>query len=251
VTSGGTAIFMLSALLLLDWRVGLAVVVGALPVHLVARRYRRQLRQAVRDARRQEGEVSAMLAESLSAAKLVQVLGREAHEKGRMVSATARELSFGLRAADLQARFQPLLTLGTALLTALVLLIAAVRVLQHQLTLGELTLVLVYTRVSLSSVRQLAKLPFQAQKAAVSAERVRDMFARAPVVREPVSPQPVPPGPLEISFEAVSFGYAPGRPVIEDLTWRIPAGTTAALVGPTGVGKTTLLSLLPRLYDPW
>src|SRR5205807_2649139 len=61
----------------------------------------------------------------------------------------------------------------------------------------------------------------------------------------------LPASPLDVSFEDVSFGYVAGREVIKDVSWMIPAGTTAALVGPTGVGKSTLLSLVPRLYDPW
>jgi ATP-binding cassette subfamily B protein/subfamily B ATP-binding cassette protein MsbA len=251
ITSGGTAIFMLVALFLLNRWIGLLVVAGACPVYLAARHYRRHLREAVRDARRQEGEISSILSESLSAAKLVQTLGREDFHSGRLRTATDRGLTFGLRAADLQARVQPLLALSTDLMIAVVLVVSALMVLRKTLTLGELTLVLFYTRSALASARQLAKLPIQSQKSAVSAERLREMFARAPAVREPPHPTALPTGALDISFEGVSFGYLPRRPVFEDLEWRIPAGTTTALVGPTGAGKSTLLSLVPRLYDPW
>jgi ATP-binding cassette subfamily B protein/subfamily B ATP-binding cassette protein MsbA len=251
VTGFGTATFMIGALVWLDWRVGLAVILGSIPVYLIARHSSKQLRRAVRDARRQEGEVTAILAESLSAAKLVQVLGRESHEKRRLVSAASQELAFGLRAASLQARFQPLLGFSTALLTALALLIASLLVLQRRLTVGELTLVLVYTRAALASVRQVAKLPLQAQKAATAAERIGATFARVPTVREPSVPQRLSAGPLDVSFDGVVFGYVSDRPVINGVSWHIRAGSTVALVGPTGAGKSTLLSLVPRLYDPW
>jgi ATP-binding cassette, subfamily B, bacterial len=181
----------------------------------------------------------------------VQVLGREDHELDRMKSATARGLSFNLRVADLQARVDPLLTVSTSLLTALVLLVAAVMVLQHTLSVGQLTLVLAYTRGTYAAIRQLAKMPVQAQKSAVAAERLAETFARETMVREPAHPKPLPWGPLSISFENVTFGYTMKRPVLKEITWQVPTGATVALVGATGTGKTTLLSLIPRLYDPW
>lgn len=249
-TNGATAVLMLLLLLVLDLRLGLIAVVAAVPVYLVSSHYRTRLRKAVKESRREEGEVSAVLSESLSAARLVQVLAREDQELDRLISATARGLTFSLRASDLQARLDPMLTLSTSALTALILLIAAIMVLRHDLTVGQLTLVLAYTRGSFSAIRQLSKVQVQTQKAVVSAERLTDTFGREPSVREPEHPAPLPPGPLSVHFENVTFGYSAKRSQLKDVSWFVPPGKTVALVGPTGAGKTTLLSLLPRLYDP-
>jgi ATP-binding cassette subfamily B protein len=251
VTNIGTALFMAAGLVLLDWRLGAIVLLGSVPVYMLARHYRAQVRSAVRQARKQEGRVSAMLAERLSAAHLVQVFGREEMESDRLAGATQEGLEYGLRATEAQARFQPAVTLATSTVTALTLLVAAVLVLHGSLTVGLLTLALAYTRGAQSALRQLAKLPIQTQKAAVSAERLTETFGRVPDLREPSDPVPLPEGPLDVEFDHVSFGYVEGRPVLNDLTWRIEAGSSVALVGATGAGKSTALALVPRLYDVW
>jgi ATP-binding cassette subfamily B protein/subfamily B ATP-binding cassette protein MsbA len=251
VTNTGTAIFMLGALVVLDWRLGAIVIAGAVPVYLLSRHYRRKVRRAVREARKKDGQVSAMVVETLSAAKLVHVLGREEHEAGRLTDATEEGLVYNLQAGEAQARLLPAVTLMTSGVTALTLLVSALLVVEGSLSLGLMTLALAYTRGSLSSMRQLAKLPVQTQRAVVSAERLAETFAQGIDVRDPAVPQPMPQGPLDVEFDSVTFGYLEGRPVLKDLTWRIEAGSAVALVGPTGAGKTTALALVPRLYDVW
>lgn len=251
VTNAGTAVFMLGALLVLDWRLGAVVIVGSVPVYLLSRHYRIKIRTAVRAARKQDGRVSAMLAEALAAVPLVQVLGQEEHEAERVVDATEEGLIYGIQASEAQARVQPAVTLVTSAATALTLLVAALLVLRGSLSIGLLTLALAYTRGTFSSMRQLAKLPIQVQRAAVSAERLTEVFALGPDVRDPARPKPMPAGSLGVEFDSVTFGYVAGRPVLKDFSWRIEAGSVVALVGPTGAGKSTALALVPRLYDVW
>jgi ATP-binding cassette subfamily B protein/subfamily B ATP-binding cassette protein MsbA len=251
VTNLGTAVFMLLALFVLDWRLGALVIAGSIPVYLLSRHYRIKIRAAVRAARKQDGRVSAMLAEALSAASLVKVLGREKLEADRLVDATEEGLVYGLQATEAQARVEPAVTLVTSAVTALTLLLAALLVLRGSLSIGLLTLALAYTRGTFSSMRQLAKLPIQAQRAMVSAERLAEVFALAPDVRDPVRPKPMPKGPLSVEFDSVTFGYIKDRPVLMDFSWLIEPGSVVALVGQTGAGKSTALSLVPRLYDVW
>ncbi len=251
VTNLGAAVFMLLALFVLDWRLGTLVIAGSVPVYLLSRHYRIKIRTAVRAARKQDGRVSAMLAEALSAAQLVKVLGREEHEAERLVDATEEGLVYGLQATEAQARVQPAVTLVTSAVSALTLLLAALLVLHGSLSIGLLTLALAYTRGTFSSMRQLAKLPIQAQRAVVSAERLVEVFALAPDVRDPVRPKPMPKEPLSVQFDSVTFGYLTGRPVLRDFSWLIEPGSVVALVGPTGAGKSTALGLVPRLYDVW
>ncbi|MHB8617993.1 MAG: ABC transporter ATP-binding protein, partial [Chloroflexota bacterium] len=251
ITNGVTAVSMLALLLVVDWRIGLVVLTSALVAFAVVRRYHVRLRQVSRASRKQEGRVSALLSEVLSVAKLVQAFGREQQENERVRAETATGLDYGLQATEYQARVQPAVTLTTSAVTAAVLLLGGLLALRQSITVGQLILILAYTRGVFAALRQLAKLSARTQRAGVAAERVSDLFARAPAIAEPRQPRRLPGGPLELAFEAVTFGYVPGRPAIHSLTWQVPAGSFVALVGPTGAGKSTLLSLVPRFYDVW
>jgi subfamily B ATP-binding cassette protein MsbA len=130
-----------------------------------------------------------------------------------------------------------------------VLLLGAILTMQQVITVGALTMVLAYTRTTFNALKQLAKLSTQTQKAAVGAERIREIMASQRTITDPSHPRTLSAGPIAISFEQVSFGYIAERPVIRGVTFEVPAGATAALVGPTGAGKSSLLSLVPRFYD--
>lgn len=251
VINGTTAVLMLVLLMVVDLRIGLVALAAAVVIYLLSRHYRVRLREVSRQARRQEGRVNAMLAETLSATKLVQAYGQEAREEGRLRRETEVGLDFGLRAAEFQARVQPLVTLTTALGTAAVLVLGATLTMKQVITIGSLVLVLAYTRGVFNALRQLAKLTTQTQKAAVAAERLDEVLSRAPSIADPPRPRPLPSPPLGVRFADVTFGYSPGKPVIQDVSFEIPAGATLALVGPTGAGKSSLASLVPRFYDVW
>jgi ABC-type multidrug transport system fused ATPase/permease subunit len=249
VTNGGTAIAMLVLLLLVERRIGLLVLAASVLVYVLARQYRTRSRQVAREARKQEGRISAMVVETLGATRLVQAFGREERESRRLHEETEVALNYGLRVAEYQARVQPLTTLATAVATAAVLLLGAILTMQQVITVGALTMVLAYTRTTFNALKQLAKLSTQTQKAAVGAERIREIMASQRTITDPSHPRTLSAGPIAISFEQVSFGYIAERPVIRGVTFEVPAGATAALVGPTGAGKSSLLSLVPRFYD--
>jgi len=249
ITNSGATIVMIALLFQVARPIGLVVLLGTLPVLLLAGHYRIRIKQVSREARKREGKVSAIISESLGAARLVQAYGREAEASDRMHRESEAGLQAALHAGELQARVQPLVELASALLTGLVLVLAATLAIERVITVGQLTLAIAYTRGTLGALRQLAKLSTQTQKAAVGAERLDEIFDRAPVIHDPARPWHLPDGPLSIAFERVTFGYIPDNPVLIDLSWTIPAGASAALVGPTGAGKTTLLSLVPRFYD--
>jgi ABC-type multidrug transport system fused ATPase/permease subunit len=251
VSNGGIALAMVVLLMFVEPRIGLIVLVSSVLVYFLARHYRIRARAVTRAARRQEGRVNAMLAETLSATRLVQAFGREAHEQDRLHRETEAGLDYGLRAGEYQARVQPLVTLTTSIATAVVLLLGATLTMQRALSVGALTMVIAYTRGTFNALKQLAKVSTQTQKASVAAERVGDLLSHAPAISEPPHPAPVPQAPYAIRFDQVTFGYVEGKPAIEGVTLEVPAGATVALVGPTGAGKSSLVSLVPRLYDVW
>ncbi|HYY46996.1 MAG TPA: ABC transporter ATP-binding protein [Candidatus Angelobacter sp.] len=251
ITNAGAAIVMILLLTRVNHWLGFIAVATSLPVILVAGHFRLRIRNVSRQARRQEGKVSALMTEALGAAKLVQAYGGESEAVERLHRETTTSLQYGLEAAEYQARVQPLVGFISSLVTGLMLLAAAIFAMEGSISVGQLTVVLAYTKGTLSALRQLAKVATQTQKASVGADRVHEILSRAPAVQDPIRPRKLPDGPLAIIFDQVTFGYSAENPVLTQVSWHIPAGAAAALIGPSGAGKTTLLSLIPRFYDVW
>lgn len=251
VTNGLLLVFMVGVLAWLDWPMALAAVALTLPMALYARRNTIVMREAMRAARRQEGQVSAMLQESLSSVKLVQAYNREEHESGRLAEVSDLSLSANIRAATLLARLTPSVSLMSAIGYALLIVLGVYRVVSGHLTPGELLVLLSYVRVSQSPIRQLSKLSYSISKAGASLERIGEVLSVEPTVVERPGAEPLAiDSPAAVSFREVTFGYSADRPVLHEVSLEASPGQLVALVGATGSGKSTLLSLLPRFYDP-
>ena len=252
VTNGLTLASMAIVVLWLDWPMGIAGLLLTVPMALYTRRNTTIMRRALRAARRQEGQVSAVLQESLSYVKLVQAYGREEHEAGRLSEASDRSLSANIRAATLLARLTPSVSLMSSVGYALLIVLGVDRVVGGHLTPGELLVLLSYVRSTQSPIRQLAKLSYSVSKAGAGLERIQEVLDLEPTIRESRSAVPLRlSGPARVEFRDVTFGYAPGRPVLHEISLHVAPGELVAVVGATGSGKSTLLSLLPRFYDPW
>jgi ATP-binding cassette subfamily B protein/subfamily B ATP-binding cassette protein MsbA len=252
VTNGLTLLCMIGVLFWLDWPMALVAVVLMLPMALYARRNTIVMRLAMRDARRQEGQVSAVLQESLSYVKLVQAYGREEHENGRLTEVSDRSLSANIRAATLLARLTPSVSLMSTVGYSLLIVLGVQRVVTGHLTPGELLVLLSYARSTQSPIRQLAKLSYAVSKAGAGLERIREVLSVEPtVIERRGAPSLAIDSPATVSFRNVSFGYSTNRPVLNDVSLEASAGQLVALVGATGSGKSSLLSLVPRFYDPW
>jgi ATP-binding cassette, subfamily B, bacterial len=250
VTNGLTIVTMVSIMLWLDWRLALVVAVTAFPLLVLARRTTLRMRAALRVARKQEGRVSAVLQESLTSVKLVQAFVREDREHARLAYESSMSLAASIEAAELQARLNPLITVLSTIGTVSVTAVGVVLAIHGQITPGVLLVFLSYQRSMQSPARQLAKLSYTLGKAQAGAERLDEMLSVTPTVVERPDALPLPPVKGHVRFEHISFCYRADAPVLHDVTLDIPRGTVVAIVGPTGAGKTTLMSLLPRFYDP-
>lgn len=251
VTNGMLLVCMVVVIAFMDWPMAIASVVLLLPMALYARRNTIVMKQAMRAARRQEGQVSAVMQESLSSVKLVQAYNREDHENSRLNEVSDKSLSANIRAATLVARLTPTVSLMSAIGYALLIVLGVVQVVEGHLTAGGLIVVLSYVRVSQSPVRQLSKLSYSISKAQASLERINEVLGVEPTVAtRPDAKALAIDAPAAVSFRGVGFGYTPDRPVLKDVSLDAGPGQLVALVGATGSGKSTLLSLLPRFYDP-
>src|SRR5262249_8399170 len=161
-----------------------------------------------------------------------------------------KSLSEDLKTSRLSAALRRVVEALVALATALVLWYGAWLVLRNELTPGDLLVFLVYLKTGFKSVQNFARYTGRLAKAAVASERVLDILERAPDVCDLPGAVPAPPLRGCVRFQDVSFAYHPGRYVLKHIDFEVSAGQHVALVGPSGIGKSTLVSLILRLYDP-
>jgi ATP-binding cassette, subfamily B, bacterial len=250
VTNGLGILTAFGVMLWLDPRLALVTVAFTVPMYIVAQRTMTRMRTALRTARRQEGRVAAVLQEALSAVKLVQAFGREDHEARRLAIESTKSLDAGLEAAELQSRLGPILSVMSTVATVVITAYGVVLVVDRSMTPGVLLIFLGYLRGMQSPIRQLAKLSFAVGKATAGVERLQEVLTRQPDIVDRPGALAIGRAHGAVRFERVMFGYQPDRPVLADFTLDVQPGQVVAIVGPTGAGKSTLVSLLSRFYDP-
>ena len=244
-----TLIGMVLVMFYLNWRFTLIALLVAPGLFLVVYHYTHQIKQASRAARRKEGEVVSILEEVLSSIRVVKAFAREDYEQRRFEQESRANVELALQARTIKAKLPPLVELIVACGTCLVLWYGARLVLTGGLSSGELLVFLLYLGKMYKPMRELSKMTDTISKAAVGWERIREVLENEMKVRNLPGAKRAPHFQGRIEFDRVNFSYDGGQPVLEDLSLRIEPGQLAALVGPTGAGKTTIASLLPRFYD--
>lgn len=233
-----------------NWQLAL-VALALLPlVALSTRRLGRRIHQTARDQRRHEGALAGRAAESIVAARLIRALSLE-HEFGRSFRHdSSGSLTEGVRGKRLEARLERSADVLVAVATAAVLWAGAHLALAGRLTPGDLLVFLAYLKTGFRPVSDFAKYSGRLAKAAAAADRVLDVLDETPDTDGRAGAVDAPPLKGDVRFDHVSFAYDPGRPALVDVTLDIAAGATVFVVGPSGGGKTTLVSVLMRLFPP-
>ena len=210
----------------------------------------RRTKASVKTQKRQESQVASRMSEVLSAIPLVQAFAREDHEVERFDAATAETLRESIRVARLEAAATRSSELITALGTAAAVLFGALQVLRAKMLPGELVLVVSYLTNVYKPIKTLAKLSTDFSKAMASADRIADVLEIEPEIRD--RPDAIEAARLkgEISFRNVSFDYGEGKEVLRQVSFTVAPGQRLALVGVSGAGKSTVVSLMLRLYEP-
>jgi ATP-binding cassette, subfamily B, multidrug efflux pump len=247
-----TLVAIMGMMLAIDLRLAL-VTFSVIPlVWLTARVFRRRVREAFSDIRVRLARLNAFLQERLSGMRVVQLFGREEDAARRFAALNREHLEAHLRSITIYAVFFPAVEVLTAVAMALLLWYGGLRVLDSTLTVGVLAAFIQYTRRFFQPLQDLSEKFNLLQSAMASSERVFALLDEPVTVREPESPTPLP-RPLrgEVRFEGVWFRYGPDGPwVLRDVSFTASPGQTIALVGHTGAGKTTIVNLLLRFYDP-
>jgi subfamily B ATP-binding cassette protein MsbA len=241
---------MMAVMFWLDWAFTLIALAVGPPLFVVVVWFKGRIKGASRRARTLEGRLAAQTGETLGAVRVVQAFTREEFEDERFSRSSSSTLAASLEARRLQARFTPLVDVLAGAGTAVVLFVGAHRVLSGQLSLGLLLVFLSYVGSLYKPMRQLSKLTYVTARAAASAERVAEIMDAEPDVRDRPDAVPAPRLRGGVRLEDVEFAYVDGRPVLHDVSLDVEPGQVVAMVGPTGAGKSTIVSLIPRFFDP-
>ena len=241
---GGTMI----AMYLLNWPLALGTLV-IIPIMLwITVLVTRYSRRAFRAVQRHLGGLNAIMEENIAGIRVVQAFGREADTYAKFEAVNIENRKHGIRADIITAALGPMFTTMSTVTIALTALLGGWLSLRGLVTVGVLATFVVYIMNFFRPMRGIAMLYNQLQAALAGAERIFEVLDERPdIVDVPAVQEIEIQG--HIHFDRVTFGYAPDQPVLLDVSLEAHPGQTIALVGPTGAGKTTIISLLSRFYD--
>ena len=248
--SGLTILLGATAMFLLQPRLAALALVPVPFVVLIAARYGRRSRPALQEVQQRIAEVTADVEENISGVRVVKAFAAEDRQLVRFRGSVARVFGQSMYATRLQAFYNPFLAFLPNLGLAVILLVGGREVVNRSLSLGDFTAFYSYLLMLIGPMRQLGVSLALAQRATASGARLLEVIDREPRIVAPPDAPPLPPGRGRVVLRDVTFAYGDGAPSLRDVSLDVEAGTTVALVGATGSGKTTLVQLLPRLYDP-
>jgi subfamily B ATP-binding cassette protein MsbA len=246
-----TLVGMLLVMFYLDWRFTLIALSVAPALFVVVYTFTRRIKQASRAVRKKQGEIASVVHEVLSSIRVVKAFSREHYEQERFEKQSLETVETALRARSLKAKLAPIVEVIVAAGTCLVLWYGVRLVLAGDITAGSLLVFLLYLGKMYKPMRELSKMTDTISKTVVGYERIREVLETEREVRNLPGAKEAPQFAGAIEFKDLRFGYSRDRLILKGLNFQIKPGTVAALVGPTGAGKTTIASLVARFYDPF
>jgi ABC-type multidrug transport system fused ATPase/permease subunit len=219
-------------------------------VVLTAARYNRRSRPALQEVQQRIAELTAEAEEGVSGIRIVKAFAREQHMLARFRRSVARVFDQNLYSTRLRAFYNPLIGFLPNVGLAVVLLVGGREVINGGLTLGEFTAFYTYLLLLSFPMRMLGIALGMAQRAIASGNRLFEVLDREPRIQSPPGAPPLPAGPGRVELRGVTLAYDGAEPALTDIDLEVEPGRTVALVGPTASGKTSLVALLARLYDP-
>ncbi|MEA2388838.1 MAG: ATP-binding cassette, subfamily bacterial [Thermoleophilaceae bacterium] len=243
---------LVAAVVMLAVNPGLAAI-ALFPTPFVlwaAYRYGTRNRPASQEVQQRIAELTAEAEESISGVRLVKAFAREERQMARFSRATRRVFDQSMISTRLRAFYNPFIGFLPQLGLAAVLLVGGREAVRGTITIGEFVAFYGYVTLLSSPVRMLGVALGMSQRAVASGARVFEILDRRPRMTSPPGAPPLPAGDGHVELRDVAFSYETGDPVLTSVDLDVEAGRTIAIVGPTGSGKTSLVSLLPRLYDP-
>ncbi|HET7098105.1 MAG TPA: ABC transporter ATP-binding protein [Casimicrobiaceae bacterium] len=246
-----TIVFMLGLMFWLDWDFTL-IAVGVTPFLLLfVMRFKKAVKEVTKTVRVKQSEVVAVVQEGLGQVRAIKAFGRQELEIAHMQAASHATVQAALKARQVKSLLSPVVSIVVAACTAIVLWKGTALIIAGTMTAGALTVYLAYLAKFFKPVKDLASMTSAIAQTTVALERIQKILSADDIIHErPDAVDPNHPASGEITFEHVAFGYGADAPVLTDASFTIKPGQIVGVVGPTGSGKSTVVSLIPRFYDP-
>ena len=244
-----TILGMIVVMFCMNWDFTL-IAVGVTPLLLLlASRFKKAVKKSTHEVRKQQSNIVAVVQQDLESIRVVKAFGRQELEQEALATVSRATVAAALKAREVKAMLSPIVSIIVACCIAFVLWRGSMLILAHGMTAGELTVFLSYLASFFKPVKDLASMNNSIAQTAVAVERVRTILdADAIIPEKPDAREQAIRG--EIVFDHVAFAYDENCPVLRDVSFTIKPGQTVGVVGPTGGGKSTIMSLIPRFYDP-
>ena len=248
---GFTFISTLAVMSWMNWELTLLAVVVVPFISLTSYHFSKNIRQVTKQKRSREGAVAAIVQENLHSVAVVQAFAQEESERRRFRHEARRSLDASLDSVRLGGAFTRSIKVLNTIGTAMVIWLGASRVLEGTLSPGDLVVFASYINDMYTPIQNMSELAVQFMESLVSGERVLELVQTAPRIKDRRDATNAPVFRGELRFEDVVFGYEPSKRVLNGFRLHVTPGETVAIVGGSGAGKSTVLNLLMRFFDPW
>ena len=245
-----TVIGMIGVMFYLSWQLTLVSMAVVPVLFAIVYTYTRKVKKASRDVRKHESKLLSVVQEVLGSIRVVKAFARENYEIHRLEGESLETVEASLKARALKARLVPIVTIVTGVGTCAVLYFGGKAALRGGLSLGSVYLFITYLRNMYKPMQDISKAMDSYSKADVGYERIQEVLSNDNEMCDAPGAKALPPIKGQIDLEHVDFWYNEEQPVLQDVSLSVPPGQMIALVGPTGSGKTTLVNLIARFYDP-
>lgn len=249
ITEGVTLIGSLVSMLYLDWKLTLVTLVIVPVVLGIINIFGKRLRIAGHDVQGRIADITSLLQETISGARVVRSFAREGYEVQRFERENQRNFRAVMRATKLTSLLSPLVEFSAAIAVTVILWYGGYSVVTGAITAGSLIAFLIYAINLSNPVKRLSQVYGNIQKAMAAGDRVFAILDTKPEVVEKADAIVLPEVDGRVRFDHVSFSYDGEKKALDDFSLDVPAGRVVAIVGPSGAGKTTIANLLPRFYD--
>jgi len=245
-----TIVGMLFIMFWLNWDFTLIAIAVTPFMLLLVSRFKKAVKKATHEVRKEQSKIVAVVEQGLQSMRVVKAFGRQDLAEEELAAVSQATVDASLKARRVKALLSPIVAITVSLCTAFVLWRGSSLILAGVMTVGALTVFLSYLNKFFKPVQDLATMTNAIAQAAVGVERIRGILDADTII--PERPDAREPQALtgEIEFDHVAFAYSADAPVLTDVSFHIKAGQMVGVVGTTGGGKSTIVSLIPRFYDP-
>jgi ABC-type multidrug transport system fused ATPase/permease subunit len=245
-----TIVAMLFIMVRLNWDFTLIAVAVTPFMLLLVSRFKKAVKKATREVRKEQSRIVTVVEQGLQSMRVVKAFGRQDLAEEELAEVSQATVDASLKARRVKALLSPIVAITVSLCTAVVLWRGSALILAGAMTAGALTVFLSYLTKFFKPVQDLATMTNSIAQAAVGVERIRGILLADNIIPERADAREPQALTGEIEFDHVAFAYSADSPVLTDVSFHIKAGQMVGIVGPTGGGKSTIVSLIPRFYDP-